>query len=184
MKLAVKSPGRLEYFNHERKHLTHFGNQLRSILQIIARAYRQSNQSDGALTITTPAYTLADDPVAIVDEITRHISKLASDPQNPTRRLGAALGDAIVNNLLATSRLTFEEAQKRPYRITWPAESNLAPPELIRTYLAGTPFEGILKTKVELTLPDDLLPESGLITALPGHGKTQLLQSMVLTTPQ
>ncbi len=170
---------RLQYFQQEADYLAGFVEKLRQLLLVLVRSFPQRRQ-DGALSITAPLYTLCADPVATIDEIVRKLSAFASDPHDPTPRPGTQLGDTVINNVLNQSRLTFEEAQKRPYRITWPTDAKAAPNELISTYLARTPLQTYLSADVDLILSPELLTEAVMVTALPGHGKTQALQSMVL----
>ena len=171
----------LKYFEAETDHIEAFKNNLVPVLRTLTTACRQQQrQAQGSLSIETPLYSLFTDPVATIDQLVRQLSKLASDPNDPTPVPGSQLGNRVIANVLTTSRLTFEEAQKRPYRITWPSDSKLTPGELVDAYLEGTPLAELLKTTLSLPIPDSLLPETVMITAVPGHGKTQLLQSMVL----
>lgn len=52
--------------------------------------------------------------------------------------------------------------------------------QLIKTYLAGTPFEALFACSVPLKLPDSTRFEHHHIVAGSGHGKTQTLQHLIL----
>ena len=52
--------------------------------------------------------------------------------------------------------------------------------QLVKSYLAGTPFEALFDCKVPLMLPDTTRFEHHHIVAGSGHGKTQTLQHLIL----
>ena len=170
----------LDYFDHEAERLSTWRRALVAMFRNILRIFPERRPTGSTLTITAPLFTLFADPVGAIDDITRGLSKFAVEPNDPTIRPGTRLGGAIIANVLAVSRLTFEEAQKRPYRLVWPSEAKVSPAELPATYLAGTPFEALLQTPVEIPIPSDLRTEHAIITATIGHGKTQLMQSIIL----
>ena len=177
----IDAANQLEYFKNEAAYLANFQKTLRPILERVTTACRQSqHQTEGVLTVHAPLYTFFDDPVAAIDDIVKDLTKLSPDPSDQTPLPGSRFGNIILKNLLAASRLTYTEAQKRPHRLTWPADSKLSTNKLVSTYFAHTPLENLLNTKLSLTIPNKLLPEAVTITALPGHGKTQLLQSMFM----
>ncbi len=172
---------RLEYLKNEATHLANFQDILQPMFQSIVNACRQSQQqAEGVLTVHAPLYTFFENPVEAIDDLVKQATKFSSDLNNQTPQPGARMGNTILKNLLAASRLTYAEAQKRPYRLTWPADSKVSIDKLVSTYLSDTPFENLLNTKLSLIIPNKLLPEAVTITALPGHGKTQLLQSISL----
>ena len=162
---------RINYFDNEADYMAPWLRQIRQILQRISRLFQGRRPRSSAFNIAVPLTTTLPDPVSTLDEIVRSLIKLARDPRDPTPRPGHQLGGAVMNNVLAISRLNFEDAQKRPYRITWPGGANLSPAELIETYLGRTPFAEYLSSQNDLAIPSDLLPEGGLITAQPGMGK-------------
>ena len=84
-------------------------------------------------------------------------------------------------NLLAVSRLTPEQAETAPHRIVGPKDCDLPPPELIRAYLGGTPLAAFAETPLPFTLPRQQRFEHCHILGGTGHGKTQLLQTLMLS---
>lgn len=170
----------LEYLEHQHERLALFRQQLRRLLELLARASKANQSAPSPLAIRTSRYTLQADPVSLIDEITRQFFTVASNPDDTRTRPGTRYADMVVQNVLAASKLTFDEAQHRPYRILWPEDYKDSVEEVVSTYLAHTPLANYLNTQVDLSLPDTLLPEVVNITANPGHGKTQLLQWMVL----
>ena len=170
----------LEYLSNEEEHLAAWRNQLRDILRLSLPTDTRHQSAAGTVSITVPLHTLFADPTAAIDAIVRHIFTLAPDPAVPALRPGHHPANVVIANVLAISRLTYEDAQKRPYRITWPADAKLSPAELVDRYLANTPLASLLKASVQITIPDELLTEGLIVIASPGHGKTQLMQHMVM----
>src|SRR5262249_9131594 len=58
-------------------------------------------------------------------------------------------------------------------------ESELAPEELVETYLAGTPFRDLFKTPVPFVLPESTRFEHHWIVGGSGHGKTNALMNLI-----
>ena len=129
----------IDYLDNEAELLVTWRDQLQNLLQQIAQAFPQRRPDAGTLTISVPLFTLFPDPAGTIDEIVRKGAKLATITGDPTIRPGTRLGDALVANLLATSRLTHEEAQNRPYRIVWPNAAKLSPPELLERICTPLP---------------------------------------------
>jgi hypothetical protein len=132
------------------------------------------------LTITVPLVSRLDDPVARIDALVRALTAFALDPETDTKTPGQHTANTIIANVLAASRLTFEEAQKRPHRLVWPGAAKLTPAELVTTYLADTPFVALFNTPAAIPMPDWLRCEHALVTATIGHGKTQMMQSTIM----
>lgn len=170
----------LAALSEERQLIAAWREQFRRLLHDLIRALPKQRTKHGALTETVPLYSVLSEPRTLIDQLVRRLMSGAVDPGDSTPRPGHKTTNTITNNLLAASRITYEQATKHPYRLTWPADSKLSPAELITTYLAGTPLANFLQTNVPLTIPDEVLCQSSLITGLPGSGKTQWLQSMVL----
>ncbi|MGH1419411.1 MAG: hypothetical protein ACRBCJ_11190 [Hyphomicrobiaceae bacterium] len=156
-----------------------FENTLTSVLSKISAAIPHHDHAPSTLSISVPLYTLLDDLTQLVDAIVRTFSKLAPHTASPAN-LGNQLAESIVANLLHVSRISMEEAQKHPHRITWPSDVKLAPHDLIDTFFNNTPLLMLLKTTIEIPIPNHLRTEHSVITASIGHGKTQLMQSLIL----
>lgn len=178
--LRVAMTHRIAYFDHEAEYLAVWRQQLCAILRTIARAYPRRRPTAAGLTFSMPLLTLLPDPIGTIDDITRQLSKFAPDPTDPTIRPGTRLAGTIIANVLAASRVTFEDAQKRPYRLTWPAEAKAPAAELVSSYLGDTPLAALLNVPVEVAIPSHLRTEHAIITATIGHGKTQLMQSVIM----
>ena len=141
-------------------------------------------------------------PAARLDETAPFsvpLSALADPTELVSRFLGAFLHDLVPDtpnaiaampflntrlrlwrNVLQVSRLTPEQAEAAPHRIVWPKDCNLAPPEMIQSYLGGTPMAAFAETPVSFAIPKAQRFEHCHILGGTGHGKTQLLQSLML----
>lgn len=141
-------------------------------------------------------------PAARLDEAAPFsvpLSALADPTELVGRFLGAFLHDLVPDapdtiaampflntrlrlwrNVLQVSRLTPEQAEAAPHRIVWPKDCDLAPPEMIRAYLSGTPMAAFAETPVSFAIPKAQRFEHCHVLGGTGHGKTQLLQSLML----
>lgn len=67
-------------------------------------------------------------------------------------------------------------------KTTFPSASRIADPSmLVETYLRGTPIPKFLRQEIDVSIPDKVRVEHCHIIGGTGHGKTQLLQRMVLS---
>ncbi len=134
----------------------------------------------GTVSFTVPLHALVE-PCEIV---TRIIITLIQDLVPKTPDAVAALAFAgtrhkIWQNLLDASELTPEQFEKAPHRIVTPRDCGLPPERMIEAYLGGTPLAGFVEIPVPFAIPRETLTEHGAIFAPTGHGKTQLLQTLV-----
>ncbi|KAB2846467.1 MAG: hypothetical protein F9K44_15305, partial [Hyphomicrobiaceae bacterium] len=83
-------------------------------------------------------------------------------------------------NLLQVSRLTPEQYEAAPHKVIAPKDCDLAPPAMIEAYLAGTPLQAFAETPLPFSLPRERRFEHCHIVAGIGHGKTQLMQTLML----
>lgn len=86
----------------------------------------------------------------------------------------------LVENLLAVSRLTLEQAMETPHRVVSPNACQLESAEMMRTYLHDTPLLPFFETSVAFTIPKAARFEHCHVVGGTGHGKTQLLQTLAL----
>ena len=94
-------------------------------------------------------------------------------------RPGGRIAGRVKNNLLAISRLSEEEARRRPGRLVLPSASKLSVDDAVARYFAGTPLVTLLAAKVPVRISQKKLSESGVIEARIGHGKSQLMENFV-----
>ena len=83
-------------------------------------------------------------------------------------------------NIAEASNLTLDQLAANPNRATYPDDSKLDPADLIAQYLGGTPFYDLAMKTVPFSIPDNSWTEHALVLSPSGHGKTQLLQSLIL----
>lgn len=83
-------------------------------------------------------------------------------------------------NLLAVSRMTPEQLDRAPHKIVAPKDCDLPPPEMITAYLGGTPLAAFAETPLPFAIPQARRFEHCHILGGTGHGKTQLLQTLML----
>jgi hypothetical protein len=80
-------------------------------------------------------------------------------------------------NCIEASGYTLDGYDGKP--LTHAFESKLTGAELIHTYLRGTGFEKLLTLHVPFVIPRKTWASHAIILAPPGHGKTQLLGSLL-----
>lgn len=130
---------------------------------------------------TVPLYALAD-PASVVG---RFLAAFLQDLVPATPDAIAALPFQTTRiqlwkNLLAVSRMTPEQVETAPHKIVAPHDSDLAPDEMIPAYLGGTPLAAFATTRLPFALPLQARFEHTHIVAGIGHGKTQLMQTLML----
>lgn len=169
-----------EYLTDETARLSHWQRRIERTFSTLAASLPKDQPDQGALKFDVPLIGLLPDPVSMIDELVRSLSELAFSHDRPKSFPGYSLSKVIINNILSASRMSMDEALRRPHRLTWPVDSKLSPEELIATYLVNTPFAELLTTTVQLAISSKSLFEHGLGTAHTGHGKTQLMQSIIM----
>jgi hypothetical protein len=154
-----------------------------NLLEYIPRSHlisREQLQSEGhagfkELTMSVPFYDILTKPGdAIFDFVVPFFDKEVRDAgifeglrKQLTDNENAASGITNVDRVLGRKNVVFVDKYK--------AE----PPELIRIYLHGTPFFDFFNTQIEFRIPRKTFASHGIILAPPGHGKTQLLGSLI-----
>lgn len=85
------------------------------------------------------------------------------------------------NRLCVASGVPWAERFKQHKKLKLPIDRReLAPSELASLYLDDTPFEGFFDTPVAIPVPDEVRFEHTHIVGGTGHGKTQLLQYLLM----
>ena len=89
------------------------------------------------------------------------------------------LCDRLEYNLVVASGGVPGDGKERTLRL--PSKAPAMPEEqLLKTYLAGTPFSLLFDIPVPITIPEETRFEHHHIVAGSGHGKTQTLQQLIL----
>ena len=125
-------------------------------------------------TFTIPLISLLPNAGDVVDRIIGTIST------NELAEAGlfTTLQQRLYENICAASGIAPDDDRKK--RLITAADSELPPMELLETYLKGTPFLDLFLTPIAFTIPDEARFEHTHIIGGIGHGKTQLLQTLML----
>jgi hypothetical protein len=124
---------------------------------------------------TVPLVSLLRNPGDIVDRIIGTIRK----QELAETGLFTTLQECLYNNVCLASGVSPEDDKPRKPLIT-ADESELAPIELVETYLKDTPFLDLFLCPVPFTIPEKVRFEHQWIVAPPGAGKSTLLQYLIL----
>jgi len=114
-------------------------------------------------------------PARAIDHIVRATIRTPEDDGRLSR-----LGETLMRNFLLASGIDpeWKESQKQP---TWASEMrDKTPEEIVSLYLGQTPFQTFFDTRLPFTVPQRYRFEHTHIVGGSGHGKTQLLQTLVL----
>ncbi len=131
---------------------------------------------------TVPLFALGD-PAALVGRfLTAFLSELVPATPDAIAALPfQATRIQLWSNLLAVSRMTPDQLETAPHKIIAPKDCDLPPPEMIAAYLNGTPLPALANTPVPFVIPIETRFEHTHIVAGIGHGKTQLMQTMMIS---
>lgn len=171
---------RLEFMHNEKTLVAEWTDTLVRLLSLIIDATPAVDPTPASLVVPVPILSLVDDATNIIHQIVACLVPFAPDPRSISVRPGALLAARIIANLLAVSRCDFEAAQRHPERLRWPGADRATPAELVARFLADTPFAALLDATLPLPVGHRPRFEGTHILARPGHGKTQLLQTMFL----
>jgi len=171
---------RLAFFENQQLYVNDWISTLATCLTSIIDAIPTIDTQPAALIVPVPILNLIDRTTDIVRDIVTNLIRFTPDPRSPSAVPGANLAARITANLLAASRTTFDAAQKHPERLRWPGTDRATPQETISRYLGDTPFATLFDATIPLAVGHKPRFEGTHLLARPGHGKTQLLQSMFM----
>lgn len=123
---------------------------------------------------TVPLISVMEDPGEIIDAIIRAFCK----QEHADLGLFATLYERLWHNVCHASGVSPDQEVRKP--LLSPADSDQPPEQMLRTYLDGTPFLELLLTPVPFVIPLQSRFEHQWIVGGSGHGKTQLLQHLIL----
>src|SRR3954452_2878899 len=86
----------------------------------------------------------------------------------------------LERNLYTASGIDPDRARESRKTVVMPSKAGREPAELVAGYLAGTPLAGFLETALPFSIPFRTRFEHTHIVGGSGHGKTQLLQQLIL----
>jgi hypothetical protein len=126
------------------------------------------------LTLTVPLVTLMRDPGSTVDKV---IGTLLTNELAEAGLFTALQQRLYANTCLASGLSPEDEKHRKPFITA--DESELAPIELVETYLKGTPLLDLLLTPVSFHIPMSTRFQHHWIVAPPGTGKSTALQFLL-----
>lgn len=136
---------------------------------------------ENAAPFSVPLYALLDPADLVGRFLVTFLHELVPDAPDAVAALPfKATRHRLWQNLLSISRLTVEQAEAAPHRIIGPKDCDLAAPDMIEGYLGGTPLAAFVSMSLPFSLPRAQRFEHCHILGGTGHGKTQLLQTLML----
>lgn len=131
---------------------------------------------------TVPLYAHGDAVTLVSRLLATFLDDLAPDTPDAIAAL-AFQGTRIKlwQNVLGHAHLTPEQAEAAPHKIVWPKDCDLSAPDMIATYLGGTPLAAYVETPLPFSIPMATRFEHMHVVGGAGHGKTQTLQHLIAT---
>ncbi len=146
-----------------------------ALIDVLSRISVELPPLGGDTALSVPLQAMLTDPAALIDEL---IGTFARDEHRDVG-LFIALQDQLYRNVCVVSRVNPEVETTKP--LVFASEADLPKEELPAAYLQGTPLLELLTTPIPFAIPRATFAEHGAIFAPAGHGKTQMLQSIVLS---
>ncbi|WP_146618625.1 type IV secretory system conjugative DNA transfer family protein [Rhodoplanes elegans] len=122
-----------------------------------------------------PLVVLLPEPGALIAALTNALA----DPAIGDAGILTKLRNQLADNVWAASGIPPGTEPKKP--LLTADDSDLSPEELAQTYLNGTPLLDLFLTPVPFVIPERVRMEHTHIIGGSGHGKTQLLQHLILS---
>jgi hypothetical protein len=136
-----------------------------------------SSPEGKAATLTVPVYALLPDPALSIEGALGVF--LNGDPQQSAF---PKLRKTLEGNVLRVSGIDPTRPGTHEKQIARPTDAkNTEPEELLDSYLVGTPLADYFRGKFSFSIPQSSRFEHTHIVGGSGHGKTQLLQSLILS---
>lgn len=158
-----------------------FSEGLCSLLVALLDDLPQAAFDEGAAPFTVPLHALTDPSTLVGRFLVAFLQDLV--PETPDAIAALPFQKTrmqLWKNLLAISRMTPEQVETMPHRIVGPKECDLTPSEMVPAYLGGTPLVAFAETPLPFAIPRERRFEHCHILGGTGHGKTQLLQTLML----
>jgi hypothetical protein len=150
---------------------------LRTLIRTILPPTLPVNPSGRAATLTVPVYALLPDPALSIEGALRVF--LSGDPQQSAF---PKLAKMLEGNVFRVSGIDPARPGTHEKQVARPTDTkNAEPEELLDSYLAGTPLADYFRSKFSFSIPQSSRFEHTHIVGGSGHGKTQLLQNLILS---
>ena len=130
--------------------------------------------------ITAPTVALMRDAKSCISQI---LSAVFEGPTDSNAIADQCLHETRVrcfDNVIAASGLTAEQARQHPNKVIVPDKSPLNALDMATTYFSDTPFVSLFTMPVPFSIPQKTRFEHSHVVGGTGHGKTQLLQTLLL----
>jgi hypothetical protein len=164
------------YLTHEQEIRDAFGT---TVCAILLGLLDDIPKMSGTSHLSAPLYALINVPKVVQAIVASFLHEAAFDENTATLAFKQTR-NTVAFNVLAASKLSFEQAEKTPHRIIAPDKSDLAPEQLIAAYLQGTPFPRFLNTQLPFSIDDETRFAHTWVLSAPGHGKTTFLAGMLV----
>ena len=135
----------------------------------------QTLPDSGVSGFKVPLISLLENQGDIIDAIIRAFCK----PEHGELGLFANLQEQFWHNICNASGVSPDDEKSRK-PLVLASESDLPPEEMAHAYLGDTPYLDFLLTPVPFMIPIQARMEHQWIVGGSGHGKTQLLQHLIL----
>jgi hypothetical protein len=135
-----------------------------------------STAGDAWASLSVPLYVLLPDPVKAIEAAIEVPLNIKIVELGFFERLRMRL----MHNIYAGSGIDFNQPEKSKKEVVMPSKANLSSEEVIATYLDATPIASFLQTPLPFSIPLQARFEHMHVVGGSGHGKTQLLQHLIL----
>ena len=162
---------------------THFAREI--LCRQVPNLPNEASPSGDRADLTVPLMDLLKDPAQFITDLYRKDASLLQPANDPVLQSVFELLEAQLEyNLLAASGLSYEQYDANPNRARLPDARNMTTAEMVETYLDVTPIQTLLETPMPFVLPEAARFEHMHVLAGTGHGKTQLLQHLIVSDLQ
>ena len=144
-----------------------------SILGAIPKNYRLEGKDDGFQVLSV---NIMENP----GECMRQILGIVLDQKSIENGFFDGEAQTVFYNTLRASGLSPDDEVSSAESLVFPTDSKLKGRELVESYLGGTAFEYLLTYPRRFEFPSESRFEHCHILAGTGHGKTQLIQTLIL----
>lgn len=144
--------------------------------QLPDACFRDWSEEEG-VGLEVPLVELLDDPASVIEAF----GGIPYDPECRQLELFNSLRELLQRNYLVASGYPPDFDTDRVKKLVYPSDQRgVGASDLADIYLAGTPFRALLDTAVPFEVPEEARFEHCHIVGGTGHGKTQLMQRMIL----
>jgi hypothetical protein len=129
--------------------------------------------------VSVPFHTLHRNPAEAIEAVVS-ITQTTINESTLQSNVLPSLYTRLINNMFLTSGIDPSRPEQSNRPVLMPTEAKFGPSDLVSRYLAGTPFSDFFNTPYPYALPLSARFEHTHIVGGSGHGKTQLLQNLLM----